>query len=143
MKTRVAIGSDHAGYSLKEELKDDLVRMGMEVVDYGTTNAEQSVDYPDIANRVADAVLKGIQFGVLICGSGIGMSIAANRHPGIRAALCHDGLSAELSRRHNNANILCLGARVLGSETAKRALLRFLQTDFEGGRHQFRVEKLG
>jgi ribose 5-phosphate isomerase B len=143
MTKRVAIGADHAGIHLKDDLKEELTNMGCEVIDFGT-NSKDAVDYPDIANRVCDAVLKGgAAYGVLMCGSGIGMSIAANRHAGIRAALCHDGLSAELSRRHNDANVLCLGARVLGPETAKRALMRFLNTEFEGGRHLFRVEKLG
>lgn len=143
MIKRIAIGSDHAAIHLKEDLKEELALQGVEVVDFGT-NSKEPVDYPDIANRVCDAVLKGTAtYGVLMCGSGIGMSIAANRHPGIRAALCHDGLSAELSRKHNDANVLCLGGRVMGPETAKRALHRFLNTEFEGGRHQFRVEKLG
>lgn len=142
MTVKVAIGSDHAGVHLKEDLVEELTIQGFEVVDFGT-HGKDSVDYPDIANRVCDAVLKGIPYGILLCGSGIGMSIAANRHAGIRAALCNDGLSAELSRKHNDANVLCLGARVLGPETAKRAMKRFLNTEFEGGRHLFRVEKLG
>lgn len=141
---KLAIGSDHAGFELKEELKEELNNQGIEVTDVGTSSKEESVDYPDFANRVSDLVLKGkVDYGVLICGSGIGMSIAANRYPGIRAALCTDGLSAELARLHNDANVLCLGSRTLGSDTAKRALHRFLNTEFEGGRHQFRVEKLG
>ena len=141
---KIAIGSDHAGFELKESLFEALDIEGAEVVDVGTENKNDSVDYPDFANKVSSLVLKGTaDYGVLICGSGIGMSMAANRYPGVRAALCTDGLSAELARKHNDANILCLGARVLGSDTAKRALHRFLNTEFEGGRHQFRVEKLG
>ena len=140
----IAIGSDHAGFELKESLIEAIGIEGVEFTDVGTSSKDESVDYPDFANKVSDLVLKGkADYGVLICGSGIGMSIAANRYPGIRAALCTDGLSAELARLHNDANILCLGSRVLGSETAKRALHRFLNTEFEGGRHQFRVEKLG
>lgn len=141
---QIAIGADHAGFELKETLKEALDMEGHEVADVGTTSKDESVDYPDYANKVCDLVNKGkAEYGVLICGSGIGMSIAANRYPKIRAALCNDGLTAELARLHNDANILCLGARTLGSDTAKRALQRFLNTEFEGGRHQFRVEKLG
>lgn len=140
----IAIGSDHAGFELKETLKEELDIQGVEYTDVGTGSKDESVDYPDFANRVSDLVSKGkTEYGVLICGSGIGMSIAANRYPRIRAALANDGLTAELARQHNDANILCLGARTIGSETAKRALHRFLNTEFEGGRHQFRVEKLG
>ena len=140
----IAIGSDHAGFELKETLKEMLDLEDIECTDVGTDSKNESVDYPDFANSVATLVAKGkADYGVLICGSGIGMSIAANRYPKIRAALCNDGLTAELARQHNDANILCLGSRTLGSETAKRALHRFLGTEFEGGRHQFRVEKLG
>lgn len=141
---KIAIGSDHAGYELKETLKEELDLMDVDVTDVGTSSKDESVDYPDFANKVCDLVLKGkVERGVLICGSGIGMSIAANRYPGIRAALCKDGLAAELARQHNDANVICIGARVVGSDTAKRALKRFFETEFEGGRHQFRVEKLG
>lgn len=141
---RIAIGSDHAGFELKETLIEALDIEGVAYTDVGTSSKDESVDYPDYANKVCDLVNKGkADFGVLICGSGIGMSIAANRYPRIRAALANDGLTAELARQHNDANILCLGARTLGSDTAKRALHRFINTEFEGGRHQFRVEKLG
>lgn len=143
MTQRIVIASDHAGFQLKEELKEALVQLGYAPEDLGT-HSRESVDYPDVANRLCDWLKKNKDMkGVLICGSGIGMSIAANRHSHIRAALCTDGLSAELARKHNDANVLCLGSRILGSETAKRALQRFLNTEFEGGRHQFRVEKLG
>ncbi len=139
----IAIASDHAGIELKESLKQELKDMGFEVQDLGT-NSAQSVDYPDYAHALADVIEKTPgAMGVLICGSGIGMSIAANRHKRVRAALCHDGLSAELSRRHNDANVLCLGARLTGADVAKEALKRFLNTAFEGGRHAGRVEKLG
>lgn len=141
--TRIAIASDHAGWLLKEELKEELDMLGYQPEDMGT-HSKEPVDYPDVANRLCDWI-KGQKdgIGILICGTGIGMSIAANRHSHIRAALASDGLSAELARKHNNANVLCLGGRTMGSDTARRALKRFLNTEFEGGRHQFRVEKLG
>jgi len=140
---RIALGADHAGVAAKQHLKETLVRAGHEVSDLGT-QGEASVDYPDFAHAVAHAVAEGrAERGVLICGTGIGISIAANRHPGIRAALCHDTTGARLSRQHNDANVLVLGARVTGIETALDCLSAFLSTPFEGGRHSRRVDKMG
>ena len=138
----IAIASDHAGVALKAELVDELSRLGVTALDLGT-NSEDSVDYPDMANLVADALKDGrAARGILICGSGLGISMAANRHAHIRAAPCHDSLSARLARQHNNANVLALGARLIGIETAKDCLRAFVETSFEGGRHQRRVAKL-
>jgi ribose 5-phosphate isomerase B len=138
----IAIASDHAGFDLKNALKKDLTELGFEVLDLGTHSAE-SVDYPDFANVLAD-VLKAnkAKRGVLICGSGIGISIAANRHPEIRAALVHDALGAQMSRRHNDANVICFGGRMIGTDVARDCLKVFLATEFEGGRHARRVDKL-
>ena len=142
MKPVVAIACDHAGVELKSQLKDALAAHAAQVIDLGTDSAE-SVDYPDYGNKVAEAILsKKASMGVAICGSGIGISIACNRHKGIRAALCSDGLTAALSRRHNDANILCLGARLIGVEVAKDCLKQFFTSQFEGGRHEQRVKKL-
>jgi ribose 5-phosphate isomerase B len=142
MTERVAIASDHAGYPLKTALVPVLEKLGFAVLDLGTTGIE-SVDYPDFANALAAAVRAGkAQLGVLVCGTGIGISIAANRHPELRAALCHDGLTARLARQHNDANVLCLGARVIGPETARDCVESFFTTAFEGGRHAARVAKL-
>ncbi len=145
MSLKIICGADHAGFTLKELLKLKLIEKGYEVVDCGTHSGEQSVDYPDYAFKVAELLKKGEgDFGLLICGSGIGISIAANRFPGIRAALCHDVTSARLARVHNDANILVLGERLIGSFTAEECLEAFLSTSFEGGeRHERRVEKLG
>ncbi len=138
----VAIAADHGGFELKATLSADLRARGYEVLDFGT-NSGDSVDYPDYAEMVAEAVRAGrAGRGVLICGSGIGMSIAANRFPGIRAALVHDNLSARLCRQHNDANVLCLGGRLIGPEVARDCLTAFLDTPFEGGRHARRVGKL-
>ena len=138
----VALGSDHAGVGLKATLRDALEAAGHPVLDMGT-NGPESVDYPDFANAVAAAVKDGrARFGVLVCGTGIGISIAANRHAGIRCALAHDVTGARLSREHNDANVLALGARVTGPEVALDALKAFLATDFAGGRHERRVRKL-
>lgn len=139
----VAIASDHAGLALKEALKPEIEALGFEWLDLGT-NSEQSVDYPDYGDAVANAIISGkALFGIVICGSGIGISIAANRHKGVRAALCSSGLAASLSRQHNDANVLALGARLIGIEEAKECVQRFLNTPFEGGRHSGRVAKLG
>ncbi|MBA4274424.1 MAG: ribose 5-phosphate isomerase B [Alphaproteobacteria bacterium] len=138
----VAIGSDHAGVALKSVLIPVIEAAGYSALDCGT-HSDASVDYPDYGAAIAQAVLEGkARFGVAICGSGIGISIAANRFKGIRAALCHSGLGAELSRRHNDANVLALGARLIGEAEAKECIERFLTTDFEGGRHAARVETL-
>lgn len=136
------LASDHAGLSLKLALKAALEAEGHAVTDLGTHGPE-SVDYPDYAAKVAEAVASGqAPLGILVCGSGIGMAIAANRHPGIRAAVLHDSTEARLTRGHNDANIACFGARTIGVETALDALRAFLATPFEGGRHQRRVDKL-
>ena len=139
---KVAIASDHAGVEMKASLKKDIAQLGFEAHDLGAHDTV-SVDYPDYAHALAAWLEKneGAR-GVLICGSGIGMSIAANRHTHIRAALCHSGLEASLTRKHNNANVLCLGARIIGIETAKDCLQTFLTTEFEGGRHEKRLAKL-
>jgi ribose 5-phosphate isomerase B len=139
----VAIACDHAGIDLKEVLAQDLGAMGCEVLDLGT-HGPASVDYPDFGHAVAEAITAGrAQMGVLICGTGIGISIAANRHAGVRAAVCHDATSARLAREHNDANVLALGARLVGIEVAKECLRTFMSTQFAGGRHARRVEKLG
>lgn len=139
----IAIASDHAGYDLKTTLAQELAEMGYEVLDLGT-DGPQSVDYPDFGSALADVVGSGeADQGILICGTGIGISMAANRHPGVRAAVCWDETSARLAREHNDANVLALGARLLGIEVAKDCLRTFLSTDFAGGRHAGRVAKLG
>ena len=141
MPETVAIAADHAGFDLKEVLKAELLALGCEVLDLGTMGP-QSVDYPDFAEAVAKALADGrASRGVLVCGTGIGISIAANRNPGVRAALCHSGLEARLAREHNDANVLALGARLTGLEVARDTLRAFLDTEFEGGRHQGRVAK--
>jgi ribose 5-phosphate isomerase B len=142
MKEVVALAADHAGYELKNSLKGVLEAKGFEVLDLGT-NGPQSVDYPDIAQNMAAALADGrAQRGVLVCGTGIGISMAVNRHRHVRAALCHDTTSARLAREHNDANVLALGARITGPAVAKDCLEIFLDTPFEGGRHARRVEKL-
>ncbi len=138
----IAIAADHAGYELKCSLKRRLVEQGFDVVDLGTDNIE-SVDYPDFAGVLAQAIAGGRSArGVLLCGSGIGMSIAANRFAGIRAALVHDEEAARLARQHNDANVLVMGARRIDPSVAEDCLNAFLTTPFEGGRHQRRVQKL-
>jgi ribose 5-phosphate isomerase B len=138
----IAIASDHAGFDLKSALKKDLADMGFGVLDLGAHGVE-SVDYPDFANALAVALKGGkAKRGVLICGSGIGISIAANRHPELRAALVHDALGAKMSRRHNDANVICFGGRMIGADVARDCLKIFLETEFEGGRHGRRVQKL-
>lgn len=139
---KVAIGADHAGFAAKEELKAVIRALGHSVEDKGTSS-DASTDYPDYAAQVARAVTKGeAERGVLICGTGIGMCIAANKIPGARAALVHDESTAELSRRHNDANIFCAGARVLPLPRIAEILKVWLSTPFEGGRHQRRVDKI-
>lgn len=141
-KPAVAIGADHAGFPLKAALAEALREMGHAVLDLGT-DGTASVDYPDFAHAVCRAVAEGrARVGVLVCGTGIGMSIAANRHPEIRCALAHDATGARLARAHNDANVLALGARMTGAEPALDALRAFLATPFEGGRHARRVAKL-
>lgn len=139
---KIAIGSDHGGFVLKSEILKHITALGYEVKDFGCYSAD-SVDYPDIAHDVAEAVVKGeYDRGILICGTGIGISIAANKIPGIRAALCGDCFSAKASREHNNANILALGERVTGVELAKMIAEIWLTTEFSAGRHAGRVEKI-
>jgi ribose 5-phosphate isomerase B len=141
-RTTIAIGSDHAGFDLKQVLAAYLAELGYDVLDLGT-DGPASVDYPDFGKAVATAVAdERARFGVVVCGTGIGISIAANRNPGVRAALCHDCTTAELSRRHNDANILALGARIIGVEVAKDCVRTFLTSPFDGGRHTGRVAKL-
>ena len=136
------LGSDHAGFYLKEDLKAFVQSLGHEVEDYGVYTDESS-DYPDVALRVAEDVVRGKgERGILICGTGVGMSIAANKVRGIRAALCHDVFSARASREHNNANILAMGERVIGKGLAREIVRVWLETDFQGGRHARRVEKI-
>ncbi len=138
----IFVASDHAARALKAEVVAALTAAGRAVEDLGT-HGDASVDYPDFAHRVAAAVAAGrADRGILICGTGLGMSIAANRHAGVRAALCHDAFTAEMARRHNDANVLCLGARVTGPGVALQAVELFLATPFDGGRHQQRVSKI-
>lgn len=140
----VAIASDHAGVALKSSLIEDLRERGLEVLDLGSQGAE-SVDYPDYGHAVGEAVASGrAERGIAICGTGIGISIAANRLKGVRAAVCHDVTSTRLAREHNDANVLALGARLIGPEVARECLEAFMTTAFSGGeRHVRRVAKLG
>jgi ribose 5-phosphate isomerase B len=139
---KIAIGSDHRGYEAKRRILPLLQQLGHEVLDLGPQGSG-SVDYPDFAFEVARAVGEGrVDRGILICGTGIGMCIAANKVPGVYAAPCHDSVTAEMCRRHNNANVLCLSADLLGDELIARMVRIFLETEFEGGRHARRVEKI-
>ncbi len=139
---KIALGNDHAGYDLKEEIAAHLDNSGCEIKDHGVFTREKA-DYPDIAEKVSQAVQAGeVDFGILICGTGIGMSIAANKHKGIRAALCAEPYSARCAREHNNANILTLGSRVTGPGLAIDIIDAFMAASFEGGRHLHRIEKI-
>lgn len=139
----IGIAVDHGGFALKQPVAEEVRALGFEVLDLGTHD-EESVDYPDMAAKLVAAIDDGqVSRGVLICGTGIGISIAANRHPGIRAALCYDNETAELARQHNNANVMCLGGRKTDPERAREMTRIFLETEFEGGRHARRVGKLG
>tara|TARA_Y100000748_G_scaffold19261_1_gene14880 strand:+ start:252 stop:695 length:444 start_codon:yes stop_codon:yes gene_type:complete len=139
---RILIASDHAGFNLKEKIKKFLLKKGKIVLDLGTKN-NNSVDYPDFAHLVAKKLKRNnYQFGVLICGSGVGMSITANKHKNIRAALCYTENAAKLSREHNNANIIALGARLTKVNVALKCVQTFLKTNFKGGRHLRRVKKI-
>lgn len=139
---KIAIGADHAGFALKEELRTALEAKGLDVVDFGTHSAE-STDYPDYASAVAHAVAKDeTDFGILVCSTGVGMSIAANKVEGVRAALAFNADEVEFTRRHNNANVLTMGARYTNLEQAEEFVDVFLKTPFEGGRHQRRVDKI-
>jgi ribose 5-phosphate isomerase B len=140
--TRWAIASDHAGFALKQRVGEWLRARGVEVVDLGPQDGAR-VDYPDYGHRVGAAVAAGdYARAVIVCGSGIGISIAANRHSGVRAALCQDVYSARMARAHNDANVLALGARVIGEGVAEAVLDAFIETPFEGGRHAERVQKI-
>lgn len=138
----IAIGSDHGGYLLKEEIKKYLEEKGYDFKDLGT-DSTASCDYPVYAEKVCNAIQSGeCEKGILVCGTGIGMSMCANKCKGIRAAVCGDHFSAEFTRKHNNANVLCLGARVIGSGVAMQLVDIFLTTEFEGGRHEKRIEMM-
>ncbi len=139
---RIAVGTDHRGYYIRSKLVDLLERLGHEVDDVGTFS-EEAVDYPDVAAQVAQKVSHGeVDRGVLVCGTGLGMAIAANKFHGVRAAPCHDDLTAEMSRRHNDSNILCLSSDLLGERLIDRMVELWLSTPFEGGRHARRIEKI-
>ena len=137
----IILGSDHAGFKLKELVKKFLIVKRKRVLDLGTKN-NKSVDYPDFAHLLGKKLKKNKQFGILICGSGIGMSIAANRHKNVRAALCYDVKSAKLCRKHNNANVIAIGARLTKSKVALKCIEMFLKTNFDGGRHLKRIKKI-
>ena len=138
----IAIGSDHGGYELKEHIKKHLDERNLEYKDFGCYD-ENSVDYPDIAEKVCNTInAKEADKGILVCGTGIGISIAANKIDGIRAAHCHDVYSAEMTKRHNNANVICMGGRVIGRELAFKIIDAWLDAEFEGGRHQKRIDKI-
>lgn len=139
---KIALGSDHAGFGLKEDFSGILKQLGHEIVDCGTSGTS-SVDYPDFGEKVANLVASGAaEKGILICGTGIGMSMVANKFPGIRAALCNDLFTAKMSRRHNDANILVVGGRVVGKDLAGEILKVWLETAFEGDRHLRRINKI-
>lgn len=139
MGTKIVIASDHAGYFLKEKIKNFLQEKNYQVLDVGCYSCE-SVDYPEYAAKAIEKILnKEVEYGVLICGTGMGMSIFANRFPGIRAALCHEPFSAKMSRLHNNANVLVLGGRIIGEGIALEIVKTFFETPFEGGRHERRI----
>jgi ribose 5-phosphate isomerase B len=142
-RSKLVVASDHAGLALKRELVAHLESRGYQVEDLGTHDTA-STDFPDYAHRVAEAVSvsAGQHLGILVCGTGIGMSMAANRHPGVRAALCADTFSARMTRMHNDANVLCLGARTVGPGLAQDIVDAFLGASFEGGRHARRVGKI-
>ena len=139
---KLGIGSDHGGFELKEHMKEYLEEENIDYIDYGT-NSNESVDYPDYGRRVGEAVIAGeVDRGIVICGTGIGISIAANKVKGIRCALCGDTYSARMSMEHNNANVLALGGRVLGRDLAREIVAVWIKSEFEGGRHARRVDKI-
>lgn len=138
---RIAIGSDHAGYLVKDMIVDHLKQNNIEITDLGC-NTPDSVDYPDYAKKVCAEILQDrANFGILVCGTGIGMSMAANKIVTIRAALCNDVYAAEMTRKHNDANVLCLGARTVNPSIVRDIVNIFLKTEFEGGRHEIRIRK--
>ena len=139
---KVAIGCDHAGMAMKNQLTPILEELDIELEDFGT-KSEESCDYPDYGEKVSDAVSKGsVDRGILVCGTGIGMSIVANKFPGVRAALCSEDYSAKMSRLHNDANLLVLPGRIIDSNTAGEIVTTWFKTEFEGGRHQRRLDKI-
>lgn len=139
---KIAIGADHGGFSLKEIIKEDLVKKGYEVKDFGTYSKD-SVDYPDIAKEVTSSLNSNeSEFGILVCGTGIGMSMAANKVSGIRAAVVSDVFSARATKEHNNANIICLGERVVGPGLALLIVEEYMKSEYQGGRHQTRIDKI-
>lgn len=139
---KIGIGSDHGGFELKESIKDYLNKEGIEFIDFGTYSKD-SVDYPDFGKKVAEAVVSNeVDRGIVICGTGIGISIAANKVRGIRCALCSETYSARMSREHNDANMLALGARVLGVDLALEIVSTWIKSEFQGGRHEIRVNKI-
>jgi len=141
-KETIGIGCDHAGLELKQQLQKELAQRGLTLRDFGTSSSA-SCDYPDFAHALAAAIAAGeVQRGLLVCGTGVGMSIAANRHRAVRAVVCSEPLSARMGRQHNDANVLCLGARVIGAGTALEIVEAFLGSEFEGGRHAGRVAKI-
>jgi len=140
--SQIFIASDHAGYSLKVEIKKFLLKKKKKIIDLGTSNTS-SVDYPDFAHLLSRKMKKNSnQFGILVCGSGIGMNMAANRHKNIRAALCYNIMSTKLSRQHNNANVMAIGSRLTKKNVALKCVNTFIKTNFEGGRHLRRVNKI-
>lgn len=140
---KIAVASDHRGYIVKGKILALIAELGHEAIDMGTDSSE-SVDYPDFGAKAGSAVsAKVVDRGILICGTGIGMCIIANKFPGVRACTCHDDLTAEMSRRHNDANVLCLSADLLGDRLVNRMVEIWLKTEFEGGRHARRVDKIG
>lgn len=139
---KIALGADHGGFELKEKVKTHLIKKGYEVLDLGT-NSTDSVDYPEFGHTVGHAVVdKKAEFGIVVCGTGIGISIAANKVPGVRAALCTNTTMAKLTREHNNANILAMGGRIVGDVLALEMVDIFLTTEFQGGRHENRINKI-
>jgi ribose 5-phosphate isomerase B len=139
---KIAVASDHRGYIIKGKILAMIADLGHEAIDMGTDSAE-SVDYPDYGVKVAQSLSEGkVDRGILICGTGMGMCITANKFPGVRACTCHDDLTAEMSRRHNDANVLCLSADLLGDRLVNRMVELWLKTEFEGGRHARRLEKI-
>lgn len=138
---KISIGADHAGFALKSEIKADLQAAGHAITDVGTSSTA-SCDYPDFAHRLAEGVARDKAVGILVCGTGTGMAMAANRHRGIRAVACSEPYSARMARQHNDANVLCIGARVVGTGLALEIVKAFLGASFEGGRHAPRVAKI-
>jgi ribose 5-phosphate isomerase B len=140
---RIVIGSDHFGYGLKEDLKQYLIELGHEPVDVGSDNAEQPVDYPDVAVAAAERIASGeFDRGILVCGTGAGMAIVANKIAGVRAACCHDPYSAERARKSNNAQVITMGAQVVGAALGRQLLDHWLASEFAGGRSQAKVDKI-